>query len=95
MTDVVGLRAAVQHMTDVLPAHDPWPTGVSAEEEDRWMLRAELTAMVTGMAWSVLDGGRPGVPALQEARSLQARFRSVADADETAAIGDVLDRLDG
>lgn len=59
------------------------------------MLRAELTAMVTGMAQPALAGARPDVPTLREAETLQARFLAVGDPLEAAAIAGVLEQLRG
>lgn len=66
-------------MDDVLPTPDPWPDGASVAEEDRWMLRAELAALVTGTARSALAGARPDVTAIREAETLQARFLAVGE----------------
>lgn len=83
----------MRRMDDVLPTPDLWPDGASVAQEDRWMLRAELAALVTGMARSVLAGARPDVPAVREAEVLQALFLAVGDPAEAAAIAGVLERL--
>lgn len=93
MSDLAALRDAAQRMDEVLPTPDPWPDGASMAEEDRWMLRAELAAMVMGMAQSALAGARPDVPALREAETLQTRFLAVGDPSEAAAIAGVLAQL--
>lgn len=91
--DPVALRAAAQQMDEVLPTPDRWPFGASVAEDDRWMLRAELAAMVTGMVQSALAGEQPDVVALREATTLQARFLAVGNPLEAAAVGGVLEQL--